>query len=258
MNETVHIDNETLVDYLYGEAHEDERDRVERHLQQCGICGGQFAALTDVRTALATWTPPGVDQGFGVLRSSARPTQTVAVDAAPWWHTVPVWAQAVAAVLVLAVSAGVANIQIRSNADGLVVTTGWLSPAAAPAAATAGEPAVSSADWQVALSTLEADLRNELRLGRAPVAAPVAARSTSDDAILGRVQALLTASETRQQRELALRLTQHQRDLDIQRRADLVRLEQGFGQFEGRTVAEQARQRQMLNYVMRVSGKPQQ
>lgn len=257
MNETVHIDNETLVAYLYDEVDREERGRVEQHLQQCGTCGGQFAALADVRTALATWTPPGVDLGFTMVQPSASPAVAAVPAAAPWWNTAPVWAQAMAAILVLAVSAGVANIQVRSSADGFDVTTGWMSPVAPTVAASAD--ATGADDWKVALTALESNLRNELRLSRnaAPVA-PVAARSTNDEAILRRVQELLTASEGRQQRELALRLTQHQRDLDIQRRADLVRLEQGFGQFEGRTVAEQARQRQMLNYVIRASGKPQQ
>lgn len=257
MNETPHIDNETLVAYLYDEVDREDRGRVEQHLQQCGTCGGEFAALADVRTVLATWTPPGVDLGFTVVQPSAPPTLAVVTGAAPWWHTVPVWAQAAAAILVLAVSAGVANIQVRSSADGFVVTTGWMSPVVPTASVGAG--ATDGDDWRVALTALESSLRNELRLGRdATPATPVAARSTSDETVLGRVQELLTASEGRQQRELALRLTQHQRDLDIQRRADLVRLEQGLGQIEGRTVAEQARQRQMLNYVIRASGKPQQ
>jgi hypothetical protein len=52
-----------------------------------------------------------------------------------------------------------------------------------------------------------------------------------------------------------LRLTQFSRDIEMQRRSDLVRIEQGFGQFEGRTGAEVARQRQLLDYLVRTSGR---
>jgi hypothetical protein len=70
---------------------------------------------------------------------------------------------------------------------------------------------------------------------------------------LQRVSALIAASERRQQQELARRLAMFGRDLEVQRRADLVRINQGFGQFEGRAGAEIARQGQMLDYIMRVS-----
>jgi hypothetical protein len=71
-----------------------------------------------------------------------------------------------------------------------------------------------------------------------------------------RVAQLIEESEKRQQQQLALRLTQFNRDLEVQRRSDLVRINQGFGQFEGRAGAEIARQRQMLDYMMRVSAQP--
>lgn len=64
-----------------------------------------------------------------------------------------------------------------------------------------------------------------------------------------RVQQLIAASEERQERELALRLTQLAVDTNLQRRADLQRITQSFGQFDEQIL----RQRQMLNNVMRVS-----
>jgi hypothetical protein len=76
------------------------------------------------------------------------------------------------------------------------------------------------------------------------------------DLPMQRVVQLIEASEQRQQQELALRLTQFNRDLEVQRRSDLVRINKGFGQFEGRAGAEIARQRQMLDYIMRVSQQP--
>ncbi|MEZ5418371.1 MAG: hypothetical protein R2708_13610 [Vicinamibacterales bacterium] len=72
------------------------------------------------------------------------------------------------------------------------------------------------------------------------------------------MRALIEASERRQQQELALRLTQFGRDIDLQRRADLVRVEQGIGQLEGRTGAEVARQREAINYLIRAGLRPPQ
>jgi len=71
-----------------------------------------------------------------------------------------------------------------------------------------------------------------------------------------RVSALIAESERRQQRELALRLTQVVRDMDLQRRADNRRNVQAIGQFEGMAGAEMLRQRQALDYIMRVSSQP--
>ena len=55
------------------------------------------------------------------------------------------------------------------------------------------------------------------------------------------------------ERELALRVSQVTTDVESQRRADLVRIEQNMGQIEGLTGAEAARQRELLNYLVRVS-----
>ena len=98
-----------------------------------------------------------------------------------------------------------------------------------------------------------------MRPAATPAATPgTAARPASEADTLARVNTLIEASERRQQQELALRLTQFNRDLDLQRRADLVRIDQGIGQLEGRTGAEVARQRQMLDLIVRAGLRPPQ
>ena len=67
------------------------------------------------------------------------------------------------------------------------------------------------------------------------------------------MRALIEESEQRQQRELALRTAQVVRDFDSQRRVDLAQIQRSFGQIEGLTGAEVREQRQMLDYLMRVS-----
>ena len=165
-----------------------------------------------------------------------------------------------AATLALAVGASVANVQVRRDAGGWTVSTGWMAPAA-PATDAAVAP--TDGQWKTALAALEESLRREMAArpaGTATVAAtPAAAANAGADAeTIARVRALIEASEKRQQQELALRLTQFGRDIDLQRRADLVRVEQGIGQLEGRTGAEVARQREAINYLIRAGLRPPQ
>ena len=264
MNDTIHLENETLVAYIYDEIDAPEKARVARHLRQCEACGAEYAALTGVRTVLQAWAPPHAGLGFTVVPRAEAEQSARVLRPAQWWNTVPVWAQAVAAVLVLAVSAAVANIQVRSGADGFAVTTGWMSqPASASARERTSElggpastpaPAPGADDWKAALVALEQQLRTEIRTSRsADAVVRTPSRSGADEATLRRVQELLAASEARQERNLALRLTQFNRDVNVQRQADLVRIQQLFGHSEG----EISKQRQMLNYVMRASA-PQQ
>ena len=256
MSETFHCDDkETLMAFLYGEIDPSARKRVEDHLRRCAACAHEIDALTTVRTELATWAPP--DRALGGFIGG---TPADAVRPVPWWAEVPAWAQVAAATLVLAASASIANVQVHSGPEGLVVSTGWMRPTAAPAQPSAQAVPLDDQAWRTALAALESKLRDEMapRGGHdQPAAAIAVARGGDSEALLRQIRTMLDESERRQRQELALRITQLNRDMDIQRRADLVRIEQGLGQVEGRTGAEMARQRQMLNYVMRVSA-PQQ
>ncbi len=48
-------------------------------------------------------------------------------------------------------------------------------------------------------------------------------------------------------------MTEVSRDSAVQREADLVQIQQGLGRLEGRSDAEAARAREMMNYIVRVS-----
>jgi hypothetical protein len=272
MSETITCDDkEQLVAYLYDELGADERRRIDEHLRMCAACAGEVSGLAHVREELATWVPPEAELGFTVV-STPKPAarQAEVIRPARWWvpPAVPAWARAAAAVLVVAAGLSIANLQVRYGAEGLVVTTGWMTPSVAPAPASVVPGAVTrvatpspSADWRPALSALETSLRQEIQAARSGATSAAAAStpaSREDDLTLQRIAQLIEQSERRQQQELALRLTQFGRDLEVQRRSDLVRINQGFGQFEGRAGAEIARQRQMLDYIMRVSAPPPQ
>ena len=241
-------DKPTLVAYLYGELDTPMRERVDAHLATCERCAAEVSALGDVRAELGLWVPPDAELGFTITRKSEPPSATV-LRPARWWSTVPAWAQAAAALLVIAAAAGIANLQVRSGPDGFSVSTGWM-----PRAATVAAPAQqSNEEWRTALVSLEQQLRNEIRSTREPNTVRTAA-SSADEATIRRVQQLLAASEQRQQRELALRLTQFTVDMNMQRRADLMKITNSFGQFGNQMM----QQRQMLNNVIRVSATGQQ
>ena len=241
-------DKPTLVAYLYGELDTPMRERVDAHLATCERCAAEVSALGDVRAELGLWVPPDAELGFTITRKSEPPSATV-LRPARWWSTVPAWAQAAAALLVIAAGAGIANLQVRSGPDGFSVSTGWM-----PRAATVAAPAQqSNEEWRTALVSLEQQLRNEIRSTREPNTVRATAPS-ADEATIRRVQQLLAASEQRQQRELALRLTQFTVDMNMQRRADLMKITNSFGQFGNQMM----QQRQMLNNVIRVSATGQQ
>jgi hypothetical protein len=120
----------------------------------------------------------------------------------------------------------------------------------------AAAPGVSKAEVHQALADLESRLRAELaenQRSAVPVAVPAAGAGVDRQQVLQQVRALVDESERRQQRELALRLSQVVQDFDAQRRTDLVRIEQGFGQIENLTGIEAARQRAITNYLVRAS-----
>jgi hypothetical protein len=128
--------------------------------------------------------------------------------------------------------------------------------ATAPAAEPVAAGTAKSGDWEREVAAAEqrilAAVDQRLARTAGPVAAAVPAR-LGEEAFMQRVQELLDASETRQQRNLALRITELARDFDLQRKSDLVTIQQGLGQLEGRTQAEAARTRELVNYIARVS-----
>ena len=244
-------DKPTLIAYLYDEVDAAMRDRVDAHLATCQRCAAEVSALGDVRAELGLWVPPDAELGFVITRKSEPQSATV-LRPARWWATVPAWAQAAAAVLVVAAAAGIANLQVRSGPDGVSVSTGWMAPVlTTPIERGSGDREAEA--WRPALAALEQQLRNEIRSAQPQDAVRVAAPA-ADEATIRRVQQLIAASEERQQRELALRLTQFNADMNMQRRADLVRITNHFGQFD----EQMLRQRQMLNNVIRVSATGQQ
>ena len=242
-------DKQTLVSYLYGEIDHATRQVVDAHLATCAACAAEVTALGDARSELGLWVPPEVELDFTIVKKSELPSATV-LRPARWWSTVPAWAQAAAAILVLAAGAGIANLQVKSGPDGISVSTGWMRPTA-PAPSEPVDGAAVEQRVERALVALEQQLRNEIKAVR-----PQEARASApvDEATINRVRQLIAESEQRHERALAMRFVEFTRDINMQRRADLQNIGRGMVDY-----GEQLqRQRQMINNVIRVSGTPQQ
>ena len=239
-------DKDTLIEYLYGELDTPARRAVEAHLAVCAACAAEVSALGDVRAELGAWAEPDAELGFTIVKKGESPTNVI--RPARWWSTVPAWAQAAAAVLVLAAGAGLANLQITSGPEGVSVRTGWMAPRAVPVAAP-----VADESWKPALASLEQQLRGEIKASAREPQVRATSGVGADEATIRRVQQLISEAEQRHSRELASRLIEFQRDVTMQRRADLANINSVIGN----TVVDYDRrllqQRQMLNNVMRVS-----
>ena len=165
------------------------------------------------------WVPPHAELDFTIVKKSELPPSNV-LRPAQWWNTVPVWAQAAAAMLVLAAGAAIANLQVKSGPDGFSVSTGWMAPAASRRARrSTARPSNERVEDGAGVARTAAAQRDPLDARDQPRRSPRAGRS--DEAIVRRVQQLIADAEQRQQRELATRLIDFTRDINMQRRADM-------------------------------------
>ena len=251
-------DKTTLVSYLYGEIDADTRRAVDDHLARCAACAAEVTALGDVRSELGLWAEPDVELDFAIVKKSQLPSPNV-LRPARWWNTVPAWAQAAAALLVVAAGASMANLQIKSGPEGLSVSTGWMPPAAGEPATAAGpgvrvQGAAASDEFKAQLAALEQRLREEISTTRDQNVNRAVSTGGADPATIRRVEQMIADAEQRHSQELARRFVDFTNDMTMQRRADMMSIQRAFNLQESQMV----RQRQMLNNAIRVSNTPQQ
>jgi anti-sigma factor RsiW len=254
-------DKSLLTGYLYGECDPAERQIVEEHLAACASCASELEQLRGVRVALREWAPPEQALGFRLVRDGADTGRVIRPRLARWMPArLPAWAQAAAAVLVIALGAGIANLDLRVG--NVAIRTGWhqVVQAPAPQAQAQAGVTVSRAD----LDALAQQLRQEIA-SVSPAAAPAVGGSTAavrnvsasstrlapDD--FRRVQTIVDDMERRKQHEfdqqLAERFLRFTRDMNSQRAADLRVIQQGLSQMDVRTT-ELGR---VQNYMLRVA-----
>jgi hypothetical protein len=243
--------DETIVAFLYDDLDAGRRRDFEAHVLTCAVCREEVAGLQSVRTQLARWEPPAVVSRQSSVASPGRQS---------WWRTMPAWAQVAAALLFVGVSAGIANLDVRYDQNGLTVRTGWSngsggSGGSGRSGRSSGSDvalAAQEAPWRSDLAALEQQLKTEFHASQVSSSIgpqSVRAASSADAETLRRVRALLEESEKRQQRELALRVAEVLQDVNRQRQADLVKVDS----MQNRLGVEVLQQRQSLNYFMRVN-----
>ena len=243
----MHIaDNQdALLDYLYEEGDPAERLKIAKHLQECATCSVAVLELQNVRNMLGEWTPPGSELGFRIVQDGEASHRATSEPEArrrwAWRQALPGhaagWLQAAAAILLFV--AGMAASQLRLDyADGaLTLRTRSSEPASI----------------RTVSITLPADSTEPMLENRVP-SAPEAVVPTplisgdQTERLLQRVRSMIDQSEQRQQRELALRLSQVAREVDTQHQADLVRMQQSLGQ------QQELSQRELLDMLVKTSG----
>jgi len=268
--------DETLIAYLYDDIDAATRASFEAHVSACPACREELASLRGVRQHLAAWAPPerqadvnsqqSTVNGQQFPRLSTVSPRLATVDSrlpakSTWLPDVPAWAQVAAAMLILGVAAGIANFDIRYDANGLSIRTGWSRPEVAQNKPATDPGRVATATDSVTRSelvALEQRLRDEVRTlqaGAHAVAASDAqpARASADGDLMRRVRMMVDEGEKRQQRELALRVGEVLRDVNAQRQADLVRIDRSLGLVENNIGVEVLKQRERVNYLMRVN-----
>jgi anti-sigma factor RsiW len=241
-------DHGVLVSYLYDECTPAERRAIAAHLVMCGACAEELITLGATREQLASWTPPDAQLGF---RIGPEDSKSNVLRPARWWRQpMPAWAQAAAAIVIFATGMMLGTLR------GVMQPAGGQGPAMARSNTTvAANASTAAAITRADLVALEQRLRSEMSQTRATT--QNVAASPADARILERVRVMIDESEQRQRRELALRSAELVRDFDAQRNVDLARIERTLGQMDGTTGVEVAQQRQMLNYLMRVSQRGQ-
>ncbi len=265
--------DDVLVTYLYEEMDASARATFDAHLAICARCRHELRDLQGVRDDLGHWSSPALENGIVV--NVSRPGGNAAAARLgkdvrrSWWREIPAWAQVAAAMLFLGVSAAIANLDIRYDAQGVSVRTGWSqsvrtsvskNPGIAQNSGAAQEgKAAKGAPWRADLSALEQQLRTEMHAGNGPVvtAASNDARSALSDAeVMRRVRTMIEASEKRQQNELALRTVELMNSVRAQRNADLMKIDAALGTIQDKTDSRLLKQNATLNYL--VSAKQKQ
>ncbi len=266
-------DKDALVAFLYDECDEATRGAVNAHLATCRACAEEVRGFARVRETLSKWAPPDRVSGFRLVRDEVADAPAAAVlRPARWWQKpLPIMARVAAGILLFAGGAALANLDVRYDKDGFTVRTGWHTQTAAnrvaaadrqPAPAStpilAAAPSAGQADspWRVEMAALERNLREEFHQQLAAArasggAGPVAVSAAADEGeagLLNQVHALIDESYRRQQVEMAYRISQVEREFQGQRKGDVIRAQQSFGQLDGPPIYS-PEQRQMMNYI---------
>ena len=250
-------ETELLIDYLYGELAPDERHKFDLHLKSCADCRREIDGMRATRTTLQSWAPPEPDLSFEVVRAPQRGESRASQRdrSRKWWGLSPAWGLAAAAMLVGAVSAAVANVEVTIGGGGLTVKSGWnRNEVAQVQASTASDDATALRREIVALSDRLARAEGLLaQQGKTNVSVTDAVPGRMTDAEIARfVRHMINQSEERQQTVLARQILQINRDQETARRTDFDRLGRGMVEIQRTAVETFQRQKALEDHLLRV------
>ena len=221
MNKGCTITNreDTVIAYLYEDLAPGERLAFEAHLTQCFVCQSELNELGEVRGQLQQWSPPEPVRALSGMTGTVASPPVAAPTPRSMWKDIPVWAQAAAAVLVLGVAAGAANLQVKVATDGVTVNTGWLKPVVPASLATDG--AVSQDDLRALAVALRQEMDSKMNATSALVETTTARRS---DEVLNKTRAMLASSEQNVLREAGIGVGKVWTDVMAQRDRDMANI----------------------------------
>lgn len=242
--------NEQLIGFVYEELDASEKQAFQQHLATCADCRAELADLRATRGQIAAWTPPEPGFDFHIVRGTAAPPPAPARV----FRISPAWGLAAAAMLVVAIGAAIANLEVRVGSDGLVIRTGWNRSAAAEPAARVDAGAVQPIDWQQQAQQFDQRLRaiEQSPRDRSGSVQSAAATGMTDEQAR-RLREMVAQSETRQQRIFAARLAEITREYDAQRRIDLAAIDQGMARLQNTSGAEVRQYRDLIQRMYRAT-----
>lgn len=246
-----------LAAFLYDDLEIAERVAFDAHVMACLPCRSELAELRQVRATLGKWAPPEPARTIPFTSRTPNPEPRTT-----WWHQVPVWAQVAAAMLVLGVSASIANLDVRYDKSGLNVTTGWSKPvpvattatatvAPAAAATTVSSDSVSREEFDQLRVQLQSEVRARTSMVKAAsTGVPASDATMPDGEFQRRVRALLDESEKNQKKELAVRLVQLQRDFNVLLQNERGQTNQLFRDVTNTYGPQLQNQQKQINYLL--------
>jgi hypothetical protein len=223
-----------MLDVLYGEASEDVAARFATHAESCAACRDDLSGLNGVRQDLQAWGD-----------ESAQP--------APRRYWPQMRGLAIAASLLLAFGAGflVSHTEVRDGAVAVRFRDG-----APPSGDFPQDLVRQTAENRAAIEALKVSFSGAP--GTSGGALPAGGRaSSSEEALLRKVQEMIRASEARQQVVMQTSLSELGQQSDAQRRYDLARISAGLSYLESKTGADVARTNELMSHLVRVAAPPE-
>lgn len=240
---------ESLIAFVYDELPLDERRAFETHMAACATCRGEVSGLREVRDDLLAWAPPECRDLPSSWAEAPLPAPT-AMDRLRGWA--PAFGLAAAAMLLLAVSAAIANLEVRiGGSEGFVVRTGRGATADIAPAAFASAPRVATASVTAAdLTELEERLRRTFDEAGTRAPLQTVALSSNNPQLTRDMRRLIEEAERRVREEMAAQLISIYNQWDARQRGDEQGWRLAINQMERRTAAELANQRNEINRLM--------